>query len=50
MSHQDRKSKECIVVNHKSLKQAIDVLLPASVFRGIKMAGVPDGAHECWLW
>jgi hypothetical protein len=37
MSHQDRKSKECIVVNHKSLKQAIDVLFPASVFRGIKM-------------
>ncbi len=37
MSHQDRKFKECIVVNHKSLKQAIDVLLPASVFRGIKM-------------
>ena len=37
MSHQDRKSKECIVVNHKSLKQAIDVLLPTSVFRGIKM-------------
>ena len=37
MSHQDKKSKECIVVNHKSLKQAIDVLFPARVFRGIKM-------------
>ena len=37
MSHQDRKSKERIVVNHKSLKQAIDVLLSAKVFRGIKM-------------
>ena len=37
MSHQERKSKECIVVNHQSLKQAIDVLLPTSVFRGINM-------------
>ena len=37
MSHQDRKSKECIVVNHKSLRQAVDVLFPAKVFRGIKM-------------
>lgn len=37
MSHQDRKCKECIVVNHKSLRQAIDALLPTRVFRGIKM-------------
>jgi hypothetical protein len=37
MSHQDRKSKERIVVNHKSLRQAIDALLPAKVFGGIKM-------------
>jgi hypothetical protein len=37
MSHQDRKSKECIVVNHQSLKQAIDVLLPTRVFRGINI-------------
>ena len=28
MSHQDRKSKECIVVNHQSIKQAVDA--PAS--------------------
>ncbi len=37
MSHQDRKSKERIVVNHKTLRQAIDALLPAKVFGGVKM-------------
>jgi hypothetical protein len=37
MSHQDRKSKERIVVNHQSIKQAADALLPTRAFRGIKM-------------
>ena len=37
MSHQDRKFKESIVVNHKTIRQAIDVLFPAKVFRGFKM-------------
>ena len=35
MSHQDRKSEERIVVNHASLKQAINVLFPGKAFRGI---------------
>jgi len=45
MSHQDRKSKEEIVVNHVSLKQAIDTLFTAKAFRKIK--GVRKGAT--WL-
>jgi hypothetical protein len=32
MSHQDKKSKECIVVHHKSLRQAVDILFSAKVF------------------
>ena len=37
MSHQDsRKSRERIVVNHESLKQAINSLLSARVFQGVK--------------
>jgi hypothetical protein len=57
MSHQDRKSKECIVVNHESLKQALDVVLPAKGFRGIKMRrGSKWGARMLavvailWAW
>jgi hypothetical protein len=42
MSHQDRKSKEEIVVNHVSLKQAVDTLFTAKAFRKIK--GVRKGA------
>ena len=34
MSHQDRKSTEQIVVNHESLRQAIDGLWAADAFRG----------------
>ena len=37
MSHQDRKSEERIVVNHESLKQAIDSLFTAKAFRGLKV-------------
>lgn len=37
MSHQDRKSKEQIVVNHESLKQAVNSLLTAAVFRGVRV-------------
>lgn len=33
MSHQDRKSTEGIVINHESLRQAVNVLFPAKVFR-----------------
>jgi hypothetical protein len=36
MSHQDRKSKERIVVNHESLKQAVNRLFTAKAFRGMK--------------
>jgi hypothetical protein len=36
MSHQDRRSKEEIVVNHESLKQAVNSLFTAEVFRGVK--------------
>ena len=36
MSHQDRKSEEAIVVNHESIKQAVNSLLAAKVFRGLK--------------
>jgi len=36
MPHQDRKSKERIVVNHQSLKQAVNVLLSAKVFQKLK--------------
>jgi len=36
MSHQGRKPKEHIVVNHESLKQAINSLLSARVFQGVK--------------
>ena len=50
MSHQDRKSKEGIVVNHKSLRQAIDVLFPAKVFRGIKMRRGSRWSARCWQW
>ena len=38
MSHQDRKSKERIVVNHESLKQAISELFTEKAFRKIKTA------------
>lgn len=37
MSHQDRTSKERIVVNHESLKQAVNSLFTANAFRGVKM-------------
>lgn len=50
MSHQDRKSKERIVVNHKTLRQAIDALLPAKVFGGVKMRRGSQWMHECWQW
>jgi len=38
MSHQDRKSefKERIVVNHESLKQAVNSLFATKIFRGLK--------------
>ncbi len=36
MSHQDRKSKEQIVVNHESIKQAVNSLFTAKVFQGVK--------------
>jgi hypothetical protein len=42
MSHQDRKSTERIVVNHESLKQAINTLFTAKAFRKTKKAR--DGA------
>jgi len=42
MSHQDRKSTEQIVVNHESLKQAINTLFTAKAFRKVKEAR--DGA------
>jgi len=37
MSHRDRKSKEDIVVNHESLKQAVDGLFTAKAFRWLKV-------------
>jgi hypothetical protein len=38
MSHQDRKSfEERIVVNHESIKQAVNSLFPARVFQGLKV-------------
>ena len=39
MSHQDRKSKGPIVVNHESLKQAINELFAEKAFRKIKTHG-----------
>jgi hypothetical protein len=36
MSHQDRKSKTGIVVNHKSLEQAVNELFTTKAFRQIK--------------
>jgi hypothetical protein len=36
MSHQDRKAEERIVVNHESLKQAVNSLFTAKAFQGIK--------------
>jgi len=36
MSHQDRKSEEKIVVNHESIKQAVNSLFTGEVFRGVK--------------
>jgi hypothetical protein len=36
MSHQDRKSRQDIVVNHESLKQAVNSLFSAEAFRGLK--------------
>jgi len=36
MSHQDRRSKEQIVVNRESLKQAVNSPFTAGVFRGVK--------------
>lgn len=37
MSHQDRKSEEQIVVNHESIKQAVNSLFTAKVFQGVKV-------------
>lgn len=37
MSHQDRKSEEQIVVNHESIKQAVNSLFTARVFQEIKV-------------
>lgn len=36
MSHQDRKSKERIVVNHESIKQAVNSLFTAKAFQRVK--------------
>lgn len=36
MSHQDGKSKEEIVVNHESIKQAVNSLFAARAFQGVK--------------
>jgi hypothetical protein len=36
MSHQDRKSKARIVVNHESLKQAVNELFTVKAFRRVK--------------
>jgi hypothetical protein len=36
MSHQDRKSEDEIVVNHESIKQAVNSLFTGKVFRGVK--------------
>lgn len=38
MSHQDKKSKERIVVNHESLEQAVNSLFTAKIFRGVTKA------------
>jgi len=37
MPHQDRKSKERIVVNHRALGQAVNGVLPAEAFRGLRV-------------
>jgi hypothetical protein len=42
MSHQDRTSK--IVVNHQTIKQVVDQLLPARLFMGMK---VRTGSLDC---
>jgi len=36
MSHQDRKSREEIVVNHESLKQAVNLLFSTEAWQGVK--------------
>lgn len=41
MSHQDRTS--CIVVNHETIKQVADWLLPSGLFAGMKVRG-----HATW--
>ena len=35
MSHQDRKSREPIVINHASIKQAFDLLFPSKTWKGV---------------
>lgn len=37
MSHQDRKSEEQIVVNHESIRQAVNSLFTTKAFQGVKV-------------
>ncbi len=58
MSHQDRKFREPMVVNHQSMKQAVDSLFTAKAFGGLRKAR--KGARWtprmlvavalCWAW
>lgn len=58
MSHQDRKFREPIVVNHEAIRQAVNSLFAAKVFRGLRKAR--KGAMWtprmlvvvalCWAW
>jgi hypothetical protein len=58
MSHQDRKSRERIVVNHQSIKQAVDSLFSAKAFGGVRKARkgakwtprMLVGVALCWAW
>jgi hypothetical protein len=48
MSHQDRMSEERIVVNHESIKQAVDSLFTAKVFQGVKAGEVKLRKGSKW--
>lgn len=58
MSHQDRKSREPIVVNHESIRQAVNSLFASNVFGGVTKARKGSkwtprmlvAVALCWAW
>ena len=58
MSHQDMKSKELIVVNHESIKQAVNSLFTAKALAGVRKARKGSRwtprmlviVAICWAW